>query len=116
MKSHGEDISDIRVVEKILRSLTSKFDSLVVPIEETKDLDTYIVDELQDSLISHEHRLRRYDGDSIENTFKIEVSMDSGRGRGIGNPKRSRGRGRGRSQCGRGKNSGRGQSQQTQQS
>jgi len=70
MKSHGEDISNRRVVEKILRILPSKFDSLVVPIEETKDLDTYIVDELQASLISHEHQLRRSNGDSIENAFK----------------------------------------------
>jgi len=70
LKSHGEDISDRRVVEKILRSLPSKYDSLVIPIEETKDLDTYIMDELQASLISHEHQLIRSDGDSVENAFK----------------------------------------------
>jgi len=40
MKSYGEDISYRRVVEKILRSLPLKFNSLVAPIEETKDLDT----------------------------------------------------------------------------
>jgi len=55
MKSHGEDISDRRVVEKILRSLPSRFDFLDVPIEETKDLDAYTMDELQASLISHEY-------------------------------------------------------------
>ena len=55
MNSHGEDISNRRVVEKILRILPSRFDSLVVPIEETKDLDAYTMDELQASLISHEH-------------------------------------------------------------
>lgn len=86
MKSHVEDISDRRVVEKILRSLPSKFDSLVVPIEETKDLDTYTMDKVQASLISHEHRLRRFDGDSMENAFKTQVSIDSKRGRGKGNP------------------------------
>jgi len=112
MKSHGEDISNRRVVEKILRSLPSRFDSLVVPIEETKDLDAYIMDESQASMISHEHQLRRSNGDSLENAFKTQVSVDSGRGRGRGNPQR--GRGRGKYQRGRGRNSGRSQSQQSQ--
>lgn len=104
MKSHGEDVPDKRVVEKILRSLPSRFDSLVVAIEETKDLTHYSVDELQASLISHEHRLRRSDSDSLENAFKTQVTMDSGRGRG-----------RGRSRRGRGRNPERGQGQQSQQ-
>lgn len=46
MKYHGEDISDRRVVEKILKSLPSRFESLVVPIEKTKDLDACTLDEL----------------------------------------------------------------------
>ena len=103
MKSHGEDISDRRVVEKNLRSLPSRFDSLVFAIEETKDMDVYYVDELQASLISHEHRLRRYNGDSMENAFKTQVTLYSRRGRG-------------KPQRGRGKNSRRGQSHQNQQS
>lgn len=98
MKSHGEDIYDRRVVEKILRSLPSRFDSLIVAIEETKNMDLYSMDELQASLISHEHQLRRFNGDSIENAFKTQVTIDPGRGRG----RNSR----------RGKSSGRGQSQQ----
>ena len=87
MKSHGEDLSDRRVVEKILRSLPSRFDSLVVPIEETKDLDAYSMDELQASLISHEHRLGRYNDDSLENAFETQVTI---------NPRRGSGRGKGR--------------------
>ena len=103
MKSHGEDISDRRVVEKILKSLPSRFNSLVVAIEETKDMDAYSMDELQASLISHEHRLRRSHGDSIENAFKTQVIINPGRGRGRGKPQR-----------GRGRNSRRGQSHQSQ--
>ncbi|KAK2976087.1 hypothetical protein RJ640_009519 [Escallonia rubra] len=40
MKTHGEDISDQRIVEKILISLPKKFDPIVAVIEETKDLST----------------------------------------------------------------------------
>ncbi|XP_050889637.1 uncharacterized protein LOC127094920 [Lathyrus oleraceus] len=40
MKSHGDTIDDRRIVDKILISLTEKFDPIVVVIEETKDLST----------------------------------------------------------------------------
>ena len=40
MKRNGEKIEDIRVVEKALRSLTTKFEHVVVSIEESKDLET----------------------------------------------------------------------------
>ena len=38
MKSHGDTIDDCRVVDKILISLTKKFDPMVAIIGETKDL------------------------------------------------------------------------------
>ena len=38
MKSHGETIEHQRVVEKILRSLPPRFESLVVTLEEKKDM------------------------------------------------------------------------------
>lgn len=36
IRSHGETLEDKRIVEKVLRSLPTKFDSIVVTIEETK--------------------------------------------------------------------------------
>jgi hypothetical protein len=59
IKSHGETIEDIKVVEKVLRSLPPKFDTLVVTLEESKDLSRFSLDELQASLINHENRLNR---------------------------------------------------------
>jgi hypothetical protein len=68
IKSHGEIIEDIKVVEKVFRSLPPKFDTLVVTLEEGKDLSQFSVDELQASLINHEHRLNRSNM-SLENDF-----------------------------------------------
>ena len=54
MKANGENKGDTAVVEKILQSLTQKFDYVVCSIEESRDIDTLIIDELQNSLIVHE--------------------------------------------------------------
>ena len=57
LKSHGEAIEEQRVVEKILKSLPPRFENLVVTLEEHIDMSTFTIDELQDSLINHEHKL-----------------------------------------------------------
>ncbi|XP_073121219.1 uncharacterized protein [Henckelia pumila] len=56
LRSYGEEISDQTIVEKVLRSLTPKFDHVVAAIEESKDLSTYSFDELMGSLQSHEEQ------------------------------------------------------------
>ncbi|WJX25474.1 hypothetical protein P8452_14509 [Trifolium repens] len=56
MKGCGETISDQSVVEKILRSLTPRFD-IVVAIKESKDLSSRSVEELQSSLEAYEQKL-----------------------------------------------------------
>ena len=43
------------VVEKIPKSLPPIFESLVVTLEENKDMLVFTIDELQASLINHEH-------------------------------------------------------------
>ncbi|KAK3007392.1 hypothetical protein RJ639_016093 [Escallonia herrerae] len=43
MKTHDEDISDKRILEKTLISLPENFDPIVAVIEETKDLSTLSV-------------------------------------------------------------------------
>ncbi|KAE8676824.1 proline-rich receptor-like protein kinase PERK4-like [Hibiscus syriacus] len=59
MRFHGEKMEDVTIVEKILRSLTPKFDYVVCSIEESKDIDTFSLDELQSSLLVHEQKMNR---------------------------------------------------------
>ncbi|KAL0313353.1 UNVERIFIED_CONTAM: Retrovirus-related Pol polyprotein from transposon TNT 1-94 [Sesamum radiatum] len=91
MRTYGEDMQDVKVVEKILRSLTEKFNYVVCSIEESKDIDALTVDELQSSLIVHEQKFQRHRGEEQA----LKVTHDRGRGRGRG-AYRGRGRGRGR--------------------
>ena len=63
MRIYGEDMQDVKVVEKILRSLTEKFNYVVCSIEESKDIDALTVNELQSSLIVHEHKFQRRNGE-----------------------------------------------------
>lgn len=50
MRNCGEPMDDVKIVEKILRSLTENFNFVVCSIEESKDIDRLTVDELQASL------------------------------------------------------------------
>ena len=57
MKTLGEEIENEVVVKKVLRSLLSKWNSVAIIIEESKDLATLSYDQLVGSLMSHEERL-----------------------------------------------------------
>ncbi|XP_057417996.1 uncharacterized protein LOC130712175 [Lotus japonicus] len=46
MKSNGEDLTEQSIVEKVLRTLTPKFDMIVVAIEETMDLSQLKLEDL----------------------------------------------------------------------
>lgn len=47
MRNCGEILEDVKIVEKILWSLTENFNFVVCSIEESKDIDRLSVDELQ---------------------------------------------------------------------
>ncbi|XP_057423633.1 uncharacterized protein LOC130717434 [Lotus japonicus] len=57
MKSNGEDLTEQSIVEKVLRTLTPKFDMIVVAIEETKDLSQLKLEDLQSTLEARELRV-----------------------------------------------------------
>ena len=92
LKIYGEDIKYRTLIEKVLRSLSTKFDVVVAAIEEAKDLPTLTVDEFMGSFLSHETRIDRNKDSTLETAFKSQVYISRGRGRS-----RLRGRGRGRS-------------------
>ncbi|XP_070668867.1 uncharacterized protein [Malus domestica] len=88
MRIHGEKMDDVVIIEKILRSMTPKYDYVVCSIEESNDLDTLSIYKLQSSLLVHEQRISRHvmDEQALQVTHGVQ---QRGRGRGT-----SRGRGR----------------------
>ncbi|KAJ0972576.1 hypothetical protein J5N97_020535 [Dioscorea zingiberensis] len=101
LKRNGEKIEDVRVVQKILRSLTTKFEHVVVATEESKDLDTLPVEELMGSLQVHEQRMQKNNtSTTVEQALESKLTLNEEKGdhsqRGgytYGNRGRSRGRG-----------------------
>lgn len=113
MKSYGDTIDDRIIVDKILISLTEKFDPMVAVIEEIKDLSTMYVQGLMGSLRSSEQRLLRHSEKSVESAFQSKLNIQSNNGenkspiqnrgessrggrfgRGMARGRNSRGRGR----------------------
>ncbi|KAJ7980886.1 Retrovirus-related Pol polyprotein from transposon TNT 1-94 [Quillaja saponaria] len=93
MRFHSEKMGDVTIVEKILRSLTAKYDYVVCLIEESKDIDALSLDELQSSLLVHEQKMNRsstIEEQALKASTSIHFSNSKGRGKG-----RGRGRGRG---------------------
>ncbi|RDX93140.1 hypothetical protein CR513_24641, partial [Mucuna pruriens] len=70
MRACDEAMTDSKIVEKVLRTLTPSFDHIVVANEESKDLEKMIVEELQNSLKAHEQRSRHF---KPEPTTSLEV-------------------------------------------
>ncbi|GAU36721.1 hypothetical protein TSUD_318190 [Trifolium subterraneum] len=54
MKNCGSTLSEEEMVEKVLRTLTHKFDHIVVTIEQTRDLSEIKMEDLQNTLEAHE--------------------------------------------------------------
>ncbi|KAG8474810.1 hypothetical protein CXB51_031511 [Gossypium anomalum] len=106
LNRNREALTNARVVEKILRSLTYSFENVVCAIEESKDLATLTVDELVGSLEAHEQRKKKKKEKTLEQALQTKASIKNenvfysqnfrgrwrGRGgRGNGRDKRDRG-------------------------
>ncbi|XP_052181905.1 uncharacterized protein LOC127794699 [Diospyros lotus] len=83
LRNHGENMTDVVVIEKILRSMTPKFDYVVCSIEESNDLNTLSIDDLQSSLLVHEQRMNGHamEKQALKVTYEKQLG---GRGRGCG--------------------------------
>jgi hypothetical protein len=57
IKGLGETIDEKFVVQKVLRTLPSRFDPKISSIEEMKDLDSLTMDELHGILTAYEMRI-----------------------------------------------------------
>ncbi|KAK2415336.1 hypothetical protein QL285_037825 [Trifolium repens] len=54
MTNCGSNLEEQETVEKVLRTLTTRFDHIIVTIEETKDLSEVKLEDLQSTLEAHE--------------------------------------------------------------
>jgi len=78
MTSHGEKMDQTLVVEKTMRSLTSKFNYVVCFIEEYNDVSALSIDEIQSSLLVQE-KCMKSQNQEIDTEQALKVS-DGGRG------------------------------------
>nr|GEV73397.1 putative RNA-directed DNA polymerase [Tanacetum cinerariifolium] len=96
MRSNGETMTDVKIVEKILRILTKKYMFVVVSIEESKDIEQMSIEELQSTLLVHEQKFKKNEKEE-EHALRIDTGDSSSVARGRGKGRSSyRGRGRGR--------------------
>ncbi|XP_060673933.1 uncharacterized protein LOC132804057 [Ziziphus jujuba] len=72
LKRNGEKLNDVKIMEKILRSLDPKFDHIVAIIEETKDLEAMLLEQLLGSLQAYEGKKKKKEG-IVEQLFKTQI-------------------------------------------
>ncbi|XP_055814510.1 uncharacterized protein LOC129884194 [Solanum dulcamara] len=75
LRRYGEEVDDVRAVEKILHSLTPKFDYVLFVIEESKDLGSVTVEQLEVSLQANEEKMKRRKEESLEQLLKTQTSF-----------------------------------------
>ena len=92
MKAHGENLSENMITEKIMRSMIPKFNYVVCSIEESNNMTTMTIDELQSSLLVHEQRMRSQGEE--EQLLKVTHDSRTARGRGRGTWRGGSSRGR----------------------
>jgi hypothetical protein len=79
MKSQGECMEQTVIIEKILRSITARFDYVVCSIEESNNLTVMTIDELQSSLLVYEQRMKAIKRKSKFSKSLVERNLRQGR-------------------------------------
>lgn len=57
IRANGENMGDLQIMEKIFRTLMTRFEYVVTIIEESKDLLSMIIYKLMGLLQAHEQRI-----------------------------------------------------------
>jgi len=83
LKRNGEALTEGRVVEKVLRSLTEDFENVVCAIEESKDLEKMTIDDLASSLEAHEQRKKKKRQDVLEEALQAKMSLKEEKPRNV---------------------------------
>jgi gag-polypeptide of LTR copia-type len=76
LKRNGENSSEQRMVEKILRSLTDTFENVICTIEESKNLTELSINELVGSLSAHEQRKKLKMKEILEEALQVKVVLE----------------------------------------
>lgn len=58
LHSHGEQLDDTQIIEKMLRSLHQKFDPLTIAIKDSNDLSQLTLLQFIGSLQTYHHRIQ----------------------------------------------------------
>ena len=77
IRNHSDTISDQQVVEKILISVTEKYEYIVAINEETKDLSKISIKELVGSFHVHEKRRFFREDQPTETAFQSKINENS---------------------------------------
>jgi hypothetical protein len=77
LRVNGEKKEDLLVIQKIMRSLTSRFDYVVAAIEEERDLSIMTIEGLMGSLCAHEYRMNQRLAEPIEQAFQSRVTLSN---------------------------------------
>ncbi|XP_038882219.1 uncharacterized protein LOC120073442 [Benincasa hispida] len=98
VKNNGEEITDVRVMEKVLQSLNTKFEIIVTTIEETQDLENMTIEQFIGSLQAYEEKKKRRmeQTETVEQLLQLKIKEKNSYGCGKGRGDRGHG-GRGES-------------------
>lgn len=91
MQIHGENMTSVTIIEKILLSMTPKFNYVVRSIKQLKEIEELSIDELHGSMLVYKQKFFQEDKDeqalkasTNNNAVTPNKSTDRGRGRGRG--------------------------------
>ena len=75
IRTYGDTIEDVKIVQNFLISLPPKYDHIVAAIEESKDLSTLTLNQLMGSLQAHEDRMRRHFEQLLEQALQAKLKF-----------------------------------------